>query len=346
MKAARILIKEDSSENEVPVPYRVFSFSEIRNGLFSIVERLKVINSNTVIYYENKNKNFVNAFLARNDKIKEYNNEPVDEVIESKGYRPWELISNLSSQINSDLEIYLEKVKWINKFKIKPKNFSVVGKTKNLHIHQDANIYPNVVFDVSSGPIVIDKDVKISPFSFLEGPLYIGSQSRIDNARITGGCIIGNSCRIGGELENSIICDYTNKHHEGFLGHSFVGHWVNIGALATTSDLKNNYGIVKLIINDKIINTNTIKFGSIIGDFSKIGIGTMLNTGSVIDIGSNIVTGRFSGYSSPFTWLENKNKYRLDKFISDTRKIMGRRNQNLNPLMENVLQNIYEEKYE
>jgi glucose-1-phosphate thymidylyltransferase len=346
VKATKVLIREDFSELELAVPYRVFSFSEIRNGLFSIIERFKVNNSNTVLYYENKNKKFSNAFLNRNDKIKEYNKETVDEIIDSKGFMPWELISNLSTQINSDIEIYLDKVKWINKFKIKPKSFSIVGKSKNLHIHQDANIYPNVVFDVSSGPIVIDKDVKITPFSYLEGPLYIGPQSRIDNARITGGCIIGTSCRIGGEVENSIICDYTNKHHEGFLGHSFVGHWVNIGALATTSDLKNNYGIVKLNINEKIINTNAIKFGSIIGDFSKIGIGTMLNTGSVLDIGSNIVVSRFSGYSNPFTWLENKNKYRLDKFISDTKKIMGRRNQNLNPLMEDVLQNIYEEKFE
>lgn len=94
----------------------------------------------------------------------------------------------------------------------------------------------------------------------------------IDNARITGGCIIGHTCRIGGEVENSMIGNFSNKHHEGFLGHSFLGSWVNIGALATTSDLKNNYGFIRIKIGEEQINTETIKFGSIIGDFSKIGI--------------------------------------------------------------------------
>lgn len=341
MKTKRILIKEDPNKFEIPIPFRVFSFCEIRTGMFSLIERLRFID-NVIIYYENPDITFKKAFLVRNDKIKEYNNEDVDLVITSQGYLPWELLSNLSNQFNEDAEKYLDKIKWVNKFKIKPKNFNIVGKSKNLHIHQDALIYPNVVFDVSSGPIIVEKDVKISPFSFLEGPLYIGPLSQIDNARITGGCIIGTSCRIGGEVENSIICDFTNKHHEGFLGHSFVGHWVNLGALSTTSDLKNNYGIVRVFYKEKQISTNTLKFGSIIGDFSKIGIGTMINTGTTVDTGCNLVSHRISGYQNRFLWSDGS-KYRLDKFISDTKKIMARRNQNLSVEMEENLKKIYEE---
>jgi len=343
MKGSRVLIRENFSDYSLNIPYKVYSFCEGRNGLFTTLERIRIKDNNAIIYYENPNKNFVRAFLNRNEKIKEYNNETIDRIEENKGYMPWELLSNLSNKINEDLEIYLDKVKWVNKFKIKPKNFEVVGKSKNLHIHQDALIYPNVVFDVSSGPIIIDKDVRITSFSFLEGPLYIGPLSQIDNARITGGTIIGNSCRIGGEVENSIISDFSNKHHEGFLGHSYVGRWVNIGALATTSDLKNNYGVVKLTIADKQISTNTLKFGAVIGDFSKIGIGTMINTGSIIDIGCNVVNSRVSGYIPPFTWADGKSKYRLDKFIIDTKKIMARRNQNLSSEMEVCLKAIYEE---
>lgn len=341
MKTKRILIKENLSKFEVPIPFRVFSFSEIRTGIFTLLERLK-FQENSTLFYENPDEIFKKAFLQRNDKIKEYNAEDIDQVIDSQGFLPWELLSNLSGQINDDVEKYLDKLKWVNKFKLKPKNFTIVGKSKNLHIHQDALIYPNVVFDVSSGPIIVEKDVKISPFSFLEGPLYIGQLSQIDNARITGGSIIGTSCRVGGEVENSILCDYTNKHHEGFLGHSFVGRWVNLGALSTTSDLKNNYGIVRVNYKEKQVSTNTLKFGSIIGDFTKIGIGTMINTGSTIDIGCNIVSHKISGYLNRFLWSDGS-KYRLDKFITDTKKIMARRNQNLSIEMEENLKKIYEE---
>ncbi len=343
MKVSRILIREIFSKYELGTPYRIFSFSEIRNGLFNLLERIKLKDDNSVIYYENPDKLFHTAFLNRNEKIKAYNNEPIDNIIENTECMPWDLISDLSSKINDDIEVFVKKVKWVNKFKIKSKSIEIIGKSKNLYIHQDSSIYPQVVFDVSSGPIIVDKNVKISPFSFLEGPLYIGPNTQIDNARITGGCIIGTNCRIGGEIENSIICDFSNKHHEGFLGHSFVGHWVNIGALATTSDLKNNYGLVKLNINDSPINTGTIKFGSILGDFVKVGIGSMLNTGTVIDIGSNIVNSRISGYIKPFTWADGISRYRLDKFINDTKKIMARRNQNLSTSMEDIIKNIYEQ---
>ncbi len=344
MKSSKILIRENLSNLEVETPYRIYSFSEIRDGLFSPLERIKLKDNNSLIYYQNKDPLFQSAFLNRNDKIKAYSpDEDFDYILESNSCMPWDLISNLSSKINDDIELYIDKIKWVNKFKINSKSFKVVGKTKNLYIHQETNIYPNVVFDVSSGPIVIDKNVRISPFSYLEGPLFVGSGTHIDNARITGGCIIGIHCRIGGEIENSIICDFSNKHHEGFLGHSFVGHWVNIGAIATTSDLKNNYGVVKLTHNETQITTGTIKFGSIIGDFVKIGIGTMINTGTIIETGSNIVQNRISGYIRPFTWADGTTKYRLDKFISDTKKIMARRNQNLSPFMEEVIKNIYEQ---
>lgn len=149
------------------------------------------------------------------------------------------------------------------KFKVKADRFHIYGKNKHLYIHPSSIIYPNVVFDVSSGPIIIDKNVKITSFSFLEGPLYIAEDAQIDNARITGASIIGQACRIGGEVGNSIFENFANKHHEGFVGHSHIGSWVNMGAMQTTSDLKNNYGIVKVKYQSKQISTDTIKFGSI-----------------------------------------------------------------------------------
>ncbi|MCB1141174.1 MAG: glucose-1-phosphate thymidylyltransferase [Leptospiraceae bacterium] len=339
----RVLIDESNLDSSQLIPYRLFSFSELKDGIYSPLERLRILNPDVKIFYKHSNPIFSEAFLQRYPFIQPYSNEDVEFSLTPETYKPWEIIQNIGNRIREDIDILKSHKKWPSKFKVKPNLYSTIGKPKNLIIHSEVDILPNVVFDVRKGPVIIDKGVKISPFTYIEGPVYIGPGTHLDNARITGGCIIGTTCRLGGEIENSYIGDFTNKHHEGFLGHSFVGSWVNIGALATTSDLKNNYGIVKIHIKDKSITTNTIKFGSIIGDFSKIAIGTMMNTGSTIDIGCNIIAERHSGYSESFRWASKDSKYRLDIFINDTKKIMARRNQTLTIEMENLLKNLYED---
>jgi glucose-1-phosphate thymidylyltransferase len=342
MSGLSILIDESEKHLGLSIPTRFQSFSEIRIGILNTIERAILENPNCIIYYKNPDELFTKAFLSRNSFIKPFAGEHIDRTITAKGYLPWNLISQVSRRINEDIELYKGTKKWRNKFKVKTDKYQVIGKNKHLYIHEDTNIYPNVVFDVSSGPVIIDRDVKITSFSFLEGPLYIGVGSHIDNARITGGTIIGSTCRIGGEVENSIIGNYSNKHHEGFIGHSFLGDWVNIGALATTSDLKNNYGVVQIQIGNDKIDTGTIKFGSIIGDFSKIAIGVMLNTGAVIDVGCNLVVPRHSGYASPFGWIDGSSKYKLDRFLNDVNKIMARRDKVMPNELEALIQKLYE----
>ncbi|MDX1957362.1 MAG: glucose-1-phosphate thymidylyltransferase [Leptospiraceae bacterium] len=337
----RILIDESRIVSGLEIPTRFQSFSEIRNGIFNSIERIIHKNQNCHIYYKNGRTEFAKAFLSRHPFIKLYNDEEIDEILEPDNFEPWKLISNTSKSIQEDLEEYKRTKKWKNQFKVNTDKFQIVGKSKHLYIHETAKIYPNVVFDTSSGPVIIDRDVKITPFSFLEGPLYVGNSSQLDNVKIGGGTIIGSTCRLGGEIENSIIGDFTNKHHEGFLGHSYVGSWVNIGALATTSDLKNNYGVVSIRIGENKIDTGTIKFGSIIGDYSKIAIGVMLNTGCTIDVCSNIVSSRISGYTNAFTWKENE-KYNLEKFLNDAKKIMARRDKTLSDESEILLRRLYE----
>jgi len=341
MSTQRILIDESSIPLGLEIVTRFQSFSEIRTGVFNLIERLVQENRNCKIFYKNNDALFKKAFLSRNPFIFEYNNEEIDETINSENYLPWNLLQNVSRQIQSDIEIYKKIKKWKNQFRVNTDKFQIVGKSKHLYIHETAKVYPGVVFDVSSGPVIIDREAKIAPFSFLEGPLYIGVNSHIDNAKIGGGSIIGATCKIGGEVENSIISDFSNKHHEGFIGHSFLGSWVNIGALATTSDLKNNYGIISINLGNQRIDTGTIKFGAIIGDFSKIAIGVMLNTGSTIDVCTNIVTNRSSGYIKPFTWKENE-IYQLERFISDTKKIMSRRNKVLSEETELLIKRLFE----
>ncbi len=338
----RILINESEIPDGLEVITRFKSFSEIRNGIFTTIRRLRVQYPGALIYYKNPNSFFTKAFLERHPECKLYNDEKIDLEVTPTDYLSWKLLPLISKQIEDDLGYYEETSKWQKKIKIRADRFHIYGKRKNLYIHPSSIVYPNVVFDVSSGPIIIDKNVKITSFSFLEGPLYIAEDAQIDNARITGASIIGQACRIGGEVGNSIFENFANKHHEGFIGHSHIGSWVNIGAMATTSDLKNNYGIVKVKNQNKQISTDTIKFGSIIGDFSKIAIGVMLNTGTIVDIGSNVTKARVNGYIPPFSWSESSERYRLDHFIKDTKKIMARRNQTLSFEEEVLLKSLYE----
>ncbi|MCC5814719.1 MAG: glucose-1-phosphate thymidylyltransferase [Leptospira sp.] len=310
-------------------------------GYSTLLERLVKKFPQAKIYYINENKEFLESFLERHSGILPHSEKNYDLEINSTDYQPWEMLQNIPTYLEEDLSLFGELSKWKSKLKPKLKRFELVGKDKHLYIHPSSQVYPGVVIDTTTGPVIIDKDVVITSFSFIQGPIYIGSESRIDNLRIGGGSVVGRNCRLGGEIENSIIQDYSNKHHEGFLGHSVLGSWVNMGALSTTSDLKNNYGTIEIQSGDNRVNTGTIKFGSIIGDFSKIGIGVMLNTGTTIDVGCNLVDSRITGYTPPFTWISAEKKYKLDRFLSDSKKIMARRSVNMSDLQEKLIMNYY-----
>jgi UDP-N-acetylglucosamine diphosphorylase/glucosamine-1-phosphate N-acetyltransferase len=140
-----------------------------------------------------------------------------------------------------------------------------------------------VVIDATNGPVYIDEGAEIHPFTRIEGPCYIGPQSILLGAKCREGNSIGPVCRVGGEVEESILHGYTNKYHDGFLGHAYVGEWVNLGALTTNSDLKNDYSTVSVVLDGhEAIDTGSTKVGALIGDHTKTSIGTLLNTGAYV----------------------------------------------------------------
>lgn len=189
-------------------------------------------------------------------------------------------------------------------------------------------ISQRAVLDESEGPVILGPGVKVRGPAWLRGPLFVGRDSIIDGAQISSSSI-GRTCRLGGEISDSIIGNFTNKHHEGFVGHSVVGDWVNLGALTTTSDLKNNYGPVRLQWRGKTIPTGQIKFGSLIGSFSRTSIGTMLNTGTVIGPGAMVMADQVRGLKevAPFAWggKPDGRRYQWEKFVRDLTTIMERR---------------------
>lgn len=241
---------------------------------------------------------------------------------------PWDIVNNAGEMIRADFK---QKMSLNKKSKgFIDKAVTVYGPKSELYIEEGAVVEAGTIIHTDSGPVYIDRDAKVRAPSIIDGPAYIGERSIIDAAKIRGNTSIGHTCRIGGEVEESIIQAFSNKHHEGFLGHAYLGEWVNLGALATNSDLKNNYGTIRIYVNGVMKDCGTIKMGCFIGDHTKIGIGVLINTGSVIGVGCNIFGGGIipSKYVPSFLWGSNAgvfNEYSKEKFLSDVKTVMGRR---------------------
>jgi UDP-N-acetylglucosamine diphosphorylase/glucosamine-1-phosphate N-acetyltransferase len=217
---------------------------------------------------------------------------------------------------------------------------------ENLYIAPDAEIAGGVVIDNREGPVYIDEGATIGPLSFVEGPCYIGKGSHIFRGNIRAGCSFGPQCRVGGEVETSIFQGYTNKYHDGFIGHAYLGSWVNLGAMTTNSDLKNNYGSISVSLNGDILDTGRIKIGSFIGDHTKTGIGTLLNTGISIGFSCNIYGGTLvtSREVPSFSWGDETGYavYRIDKALEVARVVMERRGQVLTDAHDKLFHAIFE----
>lgn len=183
---------------------------------------------------------------------------------------------------------------------------AIRGSKKNVYVARGARVHPMVTIDAENGPVYVEEGAEIQPFSRVEGPCYVGHKSILLGAKCREGNSIGPFCRIGGEVEESIIHGYSNKYHDGFLGHSYVGEWVNLGALTTNSDLKNDYSSVSVMLDGRqSIDTGSTKVGSLIGDHTKTSIGTLLNTGSYLGAMAIIMaTGKpLPKYIPSFAWF-------------------------------------------
>jgi UDP-N-acetylglucosamine diphosphorylase/glucosamine-1-phosphate N-acetyltransferase len=181
----------------------------------------------------------------------------------------------------------------------------VVGSPEELYVDPTARVEPLVVADTRNGPVVVDREAEVTAFTRLEGPCYVGPRTHVLGAKVRGGTTLGPECRIGGEVEASIVHAHSNKYHDGFLGHSYVGEWVNLGAGTSNSDLRNDYGEVTVTIAGRRVPTGLTKVGCILGDHTKTGLGTLLNTGTVAGMFCNLLpSGSFLPKSIPSfcTW--------------------------------------------
>jgi UDP-N-acetylglucosamine diphosphorylase/glucosamine-1-phosphate N-acetyltransferase len=222
---------------------------------------------------------------------------------------------------------------------------AVLLAPERIAIAAGARIDPLAVLDARNGPIAIERDGIVLPHTVVSGPCRVGEGTQLLGGFV-GNSSIGPGCRIAGEVDACVWQGWANKRHHGFIGHSVIGEWVNLGALTTTSDLKNNYGEVRMQTADGERPTGSSKVGSILGAHVKTGIGTLLPTGAWVGTGSNLFGGgRFAPRHVPaFSWWDGERtvEHELDRFLATVRTAFGRRDRALLPPEEALLRSLHD----
>lgn len=249
--------------------------------------------------------------------------------------RPWDLVTHGTQRLRDDASLW-------------PPQGAAPGIRRIgdgiVSLGPGAEIEPGVVVDTRGGPIVLDEGVRVEGPARLTGPLYLGPHTTVLGGTV-GSSAIGPRCKIRGEVVHSVISGYSNKAHDGYLGHAVLGRWVNLGAMTTNSDLKNNYGSVRVWTPEGDVDTGLPKVGCLLGDHVKTGIGTMINTGTVIGAGSNVFGGVMPPVAvPPFSWGSGSElgEHRLDKFLETAERVMARREVELTPGVRRILEEAWE----
>ncbi|MCH7591417.1 MAG: hypothetical protein IH989_01375 [Planctomycetes bacterium] len=236
----------------------------------------------------------------------------------------WDVIGDLPNLLEQD---WKESDAWIEA-ELDPNQR--IHQRERIHIGERSKINPTAVLDASAGPIFISFEVEIGAYAVIEGPAYIGAQSRVQpHSWLHGANVIGPVCRVGGEITGCVFHSYSNKAHAGFLGHSYVGSWVNLGAGSTNSNLKNTYGKVRVPINGVEVDTGQQFFGAIIADHAKIGINAAISTGSAIGLAAGIARTRIlPKYIPSFSWVTDNAVAPGDvnRLLDVASAVMARRN--------------------
>jgi glucose-1-phosphate thymidylyltransferase len=202
------------------------------------------------------------------------------------------------------------------------------------------------VVDASQGPIVMEENVRVGPFCLLSGPVYAGAGARVlEHAALKDGVSLGHTVKIGGEVEASVIEPYTNKQHHGFLGHSYLGSWINLGAGTCNSDLKNTYGKINIHYGDHKVATGMQFLGCFIGDYSKTAINTSIFTGKVIGVCSmmyGFVTSNVPSYVNYARLFGQTSLLPPDVMINTQKRMFDRRKVSQRECDKQLIRDMYD----
>ena len=235
----------------------------------------------------------------------------------------WDLIRFLTEMIADDVT---HRVADLDTIGADEAGATIVGSNA-ARVERGATIDPFVVFDATAGPILIRRGATVAPFTRFVGPCYIGENTIVGGGRIAA-TAVGDECRITGEVSMAVFLGHANKAHDGFVGHSYLGRWANLGASTVTSNLKNTYGPVALWTPRGVRDTGMQFLGTLMGDHAKTAIGTRLTTGTVIGAGANVFDVPMAPkVVAPFSWGAGTDApvYAVAKFLSVAERVMQRR---------------------
>ena len=247
---------------------------------------------------------------------------PGDSVADVAGWwldAVWDLVRHVTDMMSADIPILGATLEIGD-----AGNVTRVG-SHPVFVDESTTIDPYVVLDATAGPILVRRGAAIHAFSRIVGPCVIGEETVVNGGRIAASSI-GEQCRVHGELNSTIFVGHANKSHDGFIGHSVLGRWVNLGASTVNSNLKNTYGSVSLWTPSGIRQTGMQFLGTFFGDHAKTAIGTRLTTGCVVGAGANLVGGTSAKVVPPFAWgMEGAQVFALDRFLITAERMMARR---------------------
>ena len=307
------------------------SLVEIINGL---KENQAVYNNNEVIaFYTTENQEEVN--FEAYDKI-----EFKDDVLQI--CNTWDLFSLNDAAIRLDFDLITEG----RDSQPIPKGVNYLNK-EDIFIEEGAEVLFSTL-NASTGPIYIGKDALIMEGSLVRGPFSLGNDAVLKmGVKIYGATTVGPNCKVGGEVNNSVIMGNSNKGHEGYLGNSVLGEWCNIGADSNNSNLKNNYAEVKLwsYETERFAKTGLQFCGLMMGDHSKCAINTMFNTGTVVGVSANIYGSNFPRNFIPsFSWggAAGFSEYQVSKAIETASLVFARKGLEFDVQEQRILNHVFE----
>ncbi len=297
-----------------------------------------------------------NQAIIKNDEIIAFYTKDTQEEVDFDSYElidfeyecltvenTWDIFSKNDKAIREDFELLTQD----RKSQPIPKSVNVIAP-ENIFIEEGAKL-EFVTLNASNGVIYIGKNSEIMEGSVIRGPFALGEGAQVKLAsKIYGATTVGPHCRVGGEVNNSVLMGYSNKGHDGFLGNSVLGEWCNIGADSNNSNLKNNYEEVKLwsYETEKFEKTGLQFCGLMMGDHSKCGINTMFNTGTVVGVSANIFGSGFPRNFIPsFAWggASGFTNYLTSKALQTAKIVMDRRHIELTEEDVKIMEHIFEE---
>ena len=253
--------------------------------------------------------------------------------------KPWHIFQKNGTQIKRDFE-YVKKTQTTNPIE---DPHTRVYCPENIFIGKNVKLRA-AVLNAETGPIYIGDNCEIQEGCVIRAPFVICEGSTLKmGARMRGDITIGPMCNAGGEISNSIMLGYSNKAHDGFMGNSVIGEWCNLGADTNISNMKNTYSNVKVWSYDekKMVDTGSQFCGLTMGDYSKSGINTMFNTGTVVGVCTNVFDGGFPPKHIPsFSWGKSE-KYEFDKAMYSARIIMSKYGKSLSTAQEKMLRTVF-----